>query len=190
MSVNIENIDKTIARIRQNQNFRFNMSSWGGAISHHDETTDQEHFCGTSACIAGFAVLASGKYPIKKQVNDKGVTLDVLDIPVMMSQHEDLFLRDGAELLGLSRRQAVALFTPWRTTVWDDEGKAYAGPDYFKATEDEGIAVLEHLKTTGIVDWSVSGIKGDSGFEDTFRSYRGRDFSVAVPSEEKVSENA
>jgi hypothetical protein len=193
MSVNVENIDKTIARIRQNQNFRFNMKNWGAMINNEDEMVDQEHFCGTSACIAGFAVLAAEKYPIKKVTNQNGVVLDMMDIgTTWASEQNDIFLRDGAEILGLSLAQANTLFMPFSTLVYDEDTKEYPrSPDYFKATADQAITVLEYLKETGIVDWSKSGIKGEAGFEEAFRKCYDRDYLPPVgPDEEKVSENA
>lgn len=57
------------------------------------------------------------------------------------------------EFLGLTDIQKQKLFNPTHT----DNG--------YEATYEEGIKVLEHLRDTGVVDWSVAGILNDPDWD-------------------------
>jgi hypothetical protein len=207
MSVNIANIDKTIARIRANQNFKFNMGSWGASVENV-EMDNQGHFCGTSACIAGFAMLADNTFPVvtkdRKFWDDNDVLqtiqVDVLQLPVENPDNE-FFIGHGIEVLGLTEAQGVALFTPFQDWAEVEKEDAtdelprgfYYGPEFMKATEDQAIAVLEHLKATGEVNWTVSGIKPlNPVFYPAWEKKYGEAYSVSksFKSTEKVSETA
>jgi hypothetical protein len=194
MTVNVAAIDKTIARIRANKNFKFNMNSWGAIASAQED--DKGHPCGTSACIAGFAVLADGKTPIKKEDyeywdNEKQelvtIQIDVLDIPDSGS----FFLEKAGDILGLTYDQAFALFLPHtsevsnpRTQEMVDRGftnRYYYGPKFMQATEDQAIAVLEHLKATGEVNWTVTGMEPFSPeFYEVWELVNGVKFEDAI----------
>jgi hypothetical protein len=196
MPVNVEAIDKTVARIRQNQNFKFNMGSWGSSRSV--EKDDKGHVCGTSACIAGFAALASQKVPVKqtdlylydeKTGEEKEIKIDVLDISDSNTFEGDFFIKTSGKFLGLTEDQARALFLPHQESLYlpvdmandDVPARTYLGPRFMAATEDQGIAVLEHLKETGIVDWSVSGIRAkDEKFYDAWKLRYGKTFEDTI----------
>jgi hypothetical protein len=206
MTVNIENIDKTIARIRANKNFKFNMQSWGA--TERVEMDKDGHFCGTSACIAGFAALANSSVPVTKGTysyfgkNDEleSFEIDVLDLSKVEQTEGVFFLTTSGAFLGLSEDQAAALFLPHAMSLyiesWEATDKSpigyYNGPKFMAATEDQAIAVLEHLKATGEVNWTKSGIKGDDGFEEAFKVRFSKSFEeyITVRSEEKVTETA
>ena len=183
MPVNVDAINATIARIRQNQNFKFNMNDWGSSGSV--QTNDDGHFCGTSACIAGFAVLTAhpeSVYKINRRIYVGDGKYDVAEIDAISGNVS--FAREGAEILGLTRSQANALFLPDGRGFETETGQWKTGPDFYSATEDQGIAVLEHLRDTGIVDWTVSGIKSvypdfEEEFEKKFRKTLSEDISVA-----------
>jgi hypothetical protein len=183
VSVNVENINKTIARIRANKNFKFNMADWGD----HDEQVfdNNKHPCGTSACIAGFASLASGSVPIVKEIftywtghdEEKSIEVDVMKFDEAADNGYSGAFDVGRNYLGLTEDQADALFIPSRKYIGDTNGHIFMGPDFFAATDEDAIRVLEHLRDTGNVDWSQSGMKGEDGFEKAWQKANGCSFS-------------
>jgi hypothetical protein len=141
-NLNRDNIDKVIARIRKNKEFVFNMGSWGrptinkdGQFIDDNGDVTTEHPCGTAACIAGFCVVVKH--------NDM----------IPWDRHTGV---EGREFLGLEEDQANRLFLP----EFDNEGRYFGGVESnyrpMNSTADEAIRVLEHLKTTGEVDWRVA----------------------------------
>jgi hypothetical protein len=176
MTLNIAAIDATIARIRANQNFKFNMRDWG--VSGAMNLDDDGHFCGTSACIAGFAVIADGKYKIRKVqqvLHDEVIEVDAID-----SQGFTLDIsKEGKNILGLDQDTADRLFIPDRASVYDEKNNILLdGPNFFSATADQAIAVLEHLRDTGELDWSVSGIEPeDKEFFAVWKDRYGYDYT-------------
>jgi hypothetical protein len=181
MTINVENINKTIERIRANKNFKFNMRSWGG--NSQQVRDDKGHPCGTSACIAGFACLTSGKVPLVQRMYDifdenehyvESIEVDVLSFPGSSWDAPIL----AAEELGLDSEQASALFLPHVLSAGEDD---VPGPDFFAANEEQGIKVLEHLRDTGIVDWTVSGIKAeDPAFYELWQKDNKKSFENSI----------
>ena len=91
--------------------------------------------CGAVCCIAGAAVLLSGPLPQE--------TADLLEETGDVSWS---FLHTEARsLLGLGPSAAKALFVP----------EGFTSPQIRPA---HAVKVLEHLRDTGEVDWSVSGL--------------------------------
>jgi hypothetical protein len=169
-NLNKDAIDKTIARIRKNQNFKFNMGDWGASGSPNFDEND--HYCGTSACIAGFAVLADGA-PVEtseRRWDGKLLQVDVID--------QIGIAKSARDILGLEYDEAQALFMPNCAVVEKGNGTIIYGPDCYTATEDQGIRVLEHLRDTGEVNWRVSGIEkgAEPGFFERWQEVHGEPF--------------
>lgn len=127
--MNIEAIDKTIDAIRRHEELKihFDMGSW-----------QEHHTCGTSCCVAGFAVIA-------KRGTDHNLSSEEIE-------------RDAKIYLGLTTRQSISLFYPST-----EEGNG------FEAQVPDAIAVLEHLKNTGVADWNVANINPDTYLHITQR---------------------
>lgn len=135
--LNKANVDLVIASIRgeaehtKKLGVGFNMSDFL-ADAHEKRHPDRSgNACGTVACIAGHAALLH-------QPN-----VGLADI----YEANDYNLEPAACIfLGISERQGDDLFY----------GHDYEG-DLSEITPDEAITVLEHLKKTGEVDWSIIG---------------------------------
>lgn len=119
--MNVENIDKVIEAIRRQELARFDMGTFGDA--------DQNHPCGTCACIGGFAYMLSAN----KTFHMFGATREALDEVITKA----------AAYLGLDADTADILFHP------DADGRSWG-----TLTSEEAIETLEKLKLTGAVDWS------------------------------------
>jgi hypothetical protein len=189
MPVNVDNINKTIARIRQNQNFKFDMASWGDT----DDVQEKDgHPCGTSACIAGFASLTSGSVPVVKDdysyevpikdengdvidYEEKTIKIDILDFDKTSLNGFSGASDVGQHFLGIGSDQADSLFIPRRdsVSVLGESGhyETVNGPYWFSATDEQAIKVLEHLRDTGEVNWTKSGIVAeDSRFYEVYKT--------------------
>jgi hypothetical protein len=105
-------------------------------IEHHQKVADiffdmgmfidTHHTCGTAACIGGFAAIAAKGDKIKKVFKSDKAPETI-----------------GQRFLDLDDETAHDLFYP-------------TGLEYgFSATAKDAIKVLEHLKKTGKVKWSV-----------------------------------
>ncbi len=83
-------------------------------IKDHPEEYDQGNWCGTERCIAGHAVILSGKF-------------DPKDIDIKYGRAKGQPIREVAQrLLDLDQRQAGRLFLSWPEEFnagWGDPGK-------------------------------------------------------------------
>lgn len=163
---NIENINAVIdalegktavlwggEQVLYNQCDWFTAANVGESFSEEDRKRQgsingKSFSCGTTACIAGFVVLA-------------------LDLPLMERMMQGLFdaymLKTRArELLGLDHEEAHDLFSgsvlrydERPTIVYFDNGEKYVAetPHAIQA-----VRVLKHLRDTGKVDWRVAGL--------------------------------
>lgn len=126
-------IDKTIALIRATKPEYFNMGSFiSGDIEYAPgERTASEapHWCGTTLCLAGFAVAANLPYTLIENIDQAR----------------------GMRALGITEDQAEDLFVPGYIGTEDDSPTPICETD-----PERGIKVLEHLRDTGKVDWSVA----------------------------------
>ena len=109
-----------------------------GAIRDQSRIFDMDHYysrCGSPCCIAGH-------------------TLNVSNYPDPICAVT--IQRDAAILLGISSPQGSALFSPGYH--FRNHNGLFKNPiENEEITRDQAIAVLEHLKVTGKVDWSVAG---------------------------------
>lgn len=142
---NTENINRLIEAIRTEERAAFNMNWWiikktgdedidDYAIPRELKDVIEAHPCGTVACIGGFCNL-------------------LVDEPNSYEAHKfDPNSYAAHKFLGIPREDADALFYPG-----DGQGsyqqelskRAYA------ASPKDAIRVLEHLRDTGKVDWSI-----------------------------------
>lgn len=122
MTLKIDNIQKTIDLMRTDNTIRMNMAHW---IAQDGRDPNDDHWCGTTCCIAGFAIVS--KYG--KVVNPYGPE----PIPLVET---------AREYLGINDEQAEQLFYAPTEAAW-------------KITADSGIKLLEHLRDTGEVDWTI-----------------------------------
>lgn len=165
MALNEKNLDKLIDHLQAMPKKAFNLARWydangsGPIAAARDKASpacnpraarslirkqreaDGTHPCGTSACIAGYAVIL--------QRAERGATAGTFH------GWKDM----GAEWLGLSEPQAYALFTP-------QPFSNAVGPDRLMrgregVTLGEAIRVLKHLRETGLVDWRVAKFRNE-----------------------------
>lgn len=119
----------------------FNMVSWFQRWGQRDmfkPKAKREDSCGTTACIAGWAVAVKSRFkePEKKINVLEGLATDGWSTsPVML---------EAKRYLGLNERQADQLF-------------AADGFDVLLSavTPQRAVAVLRHLAKTGVVDWKT-----------------------------------
>lgn len=116
---------------------KFNLGSWFSSPVKLP-TAGAFHKCGTSACIAGWAlVLFAPDEP-----------LYMVDVP-----------NDAAEILGLTNEQANDLFTPERADyAGEDDRPGGVLPDPLwlgDVTNEQAVKVLDHLIATGEVRWDI-----------------------------------
>lgn len=141
--MNIDNIKATIKTMRAHKG-HFNMSDWFDFNGLEDD--DNKHLeiplgeainhCGTSACIAGFAVLTA---------NPKKSWMETYSIP-----------DDAAEFFELDSYTARRIFQPDAIPhPSDPESCRWYQPLLINQVSD-AIPVLEHLITTGEIDWTKS----------------------------------
>lgn len=78
---------------------RLDMGNWA--------STSQESPCGTTACIAGWAVILRGNLPVV-------ISADKMHLPPGRSAEWE-----GRELLGLTELEAARLFHVWNDEVWE-----------------------------------------------------------------------
>ena len=127
--VNVANVNRVIEAIRLGSKARpgmgFNMNYWQSEPDDYSSIVDKSgRGCGTVACIGGWCNLL--------EEHDTGT-------PRISSS------RKAAEFLGIDDITAAEdLFYPdFAITT-----------DYDSITADQAIAVLEHLRDTGEVDWA------------------------------------
>jgi hypothetical protein len=77
---------------------RLDMGNWA--------STDRDSPCGTTACVAGWAVILRGKLPVV-------ISLGAMHLPYGHEAEEV-----GRELLGLTEEEARLLFHTWNENVW------------------------------------------------------------------------
>lgn len=106
----------------------FNMESFVNEAASEFEPDQTGHQCGTTACIAGWAMHLSGD--------------DLSRVEYLTSNG---CIRRGAAILGLDFDDADDLFT-----VCDDSLSLE------EITPSQAVSVLRHLAETGDVDWSIA----------------------------------
>lgn len=127
--MNIENINKLIDHLRKTDPKSFDMGDWLSGYPHRKEAAEvlaameKRGGCGTSACIAGHAVI------LEAAENGAVYDMDLTDPEY-----------GAINWLGLNSGQAAILF--YRC---DPEVKPL-----------DAVVVLEHLRDSGVVDWSLS----------------------------------
>lgn len=133
--MNIDHIMKTADLIESaDLTFRgvpvgFNMASWistGGYYPDHSG-----HGCGTTACIAGWATLASGAYQHKSVVEENAYDY-------------------GRRYFGIDRDQASALFSG-SPLITDGVHDPHAVP-----TSEMAVLTLRHFAMTGEISWKYA----------------------------------
>lgn len=148
---NNENIDKVIASIKgeieATKIIGFNMAEFIDGY----ESDQSERGCGTTACIAGHAAMLSADFKFSTEDSEADVSGEFLDAMLGSEGRSkgasliDAFVKTGAKFLGLHSRAASSLFYP----------KIDGGERLDEITSEEAIEVLENLKKTGKVDWSI-----------------------------------
>ena len=130
--MNRDRIKGLIVQLGKIPRSKFNMGSWlSGRWSRLTNPNPnpiglEKHQCGTSACIAGWAMLMYSDRP-----EDGGTAL-----------------RQGQDLLGLTSLQANSLFLAY---LPNDSGQVPIG----NITNKQAINTLERLLATGEVRWDL-----------------------------------
>lgn len=111
----------------------FNLGDWGG-----------EGACGTVGCIAGHAAMMS--------VAESGGEIIWCSVPPPPRRKMDAswVQSEAARWLGLPGEVAAALFVPHETRLGD---QGIDNP--YELPRRDVAAVIRHLASTGLVDWSV-----------------------------------
>lgn len=157
--MNKENINKLIDRLQHlPPGTEFYMGAWIMQIGDEGdfafvskavrEKIDlPEHWCGTTACLGGWAaILRIESEGYKWQLTAYN---DLIHIDPVNGQEELIHETPGQygrKWLGLGEDTAHALFVP-----------VYSA--HFNARPHQAVLVLEHLRDTGEVDWSKSDIE-------------------------------
>lgn len=121
-------IDVLEGRLVTNEKLGFNMDSF---VDGYEAMEGGNGPCGTSACIAGWAV-ALGSEKVKV----------VRDLVVLNSAEP--IEEEAVDLLSMPFHDAHRLFYPDTGVLWGD------------ITRKQAANVLKHLLKTGAVDWSVA----------------------------------
>jgi|SRR6185437_9267266 len=145
-------IKKVIKELRKEPSkaFHFDMSTW----------VDKDR-CGTMCCIAGEAMLLTGKY---RAVGDRFFPASfnsakarserrrISNLTLSPEQSHCIVAvdKEAAKVLGLTPEQGMATFLPgnWPTEFQEMYDAAYENSDE-RGKRDAGIARLEHLLATG-----------------------------------------
>jgi len=137
--MNVAHIDMVIASIKgeieRSNALGFNMATFvtDRVNSRPDLSDHSQRDCGTVACIAGHAAFLSNK---KRTVRS-----------LLREHYKYLGIKEIVRRwLGLSQDDAVALF-------YVEEARI----TLYKIIVKQVIQVLEHLKATGKVDWTIIG---------------------------------
>lgn len=159
--MNVENLNKLIAHMEAMPDTAFDLSIWlrgdlyvsGGRIDlwpsearkiiAKQKTTGG---CGTVACLAGEAMLlrtAELKRKPKPKVGDNWWG---------SGTHATMDIMEGAQdWLGLTLRQAQALFIPWDNFDGDSQRRE-------SVTRAQAVVVLKRFRDTGKVRWGRAGL--------------------------------
>ena len=119
--------------------FEFDMQMW--VVAH---TTDNSgHWCGTTCCIAGAALLFSDPDYISSHLSDEAQHY---------GEDEEITLDEGienlaAEALGLPLKTAEQLFNPW-SAFMELNLDSHQPPEHVAR-------VIDHLIETGEVNWTI-----------------------------------
>lgn len=106
----------------------------------YQETLENLHTCGTTACIAGWAAYAAG-YRGNDNEQIEVIAAEYLGLD---TGDEPFYIMVGGE--------ARKLFYPPIIYRDDDDGDAIL---YYQATAEEAAVVLNHLIETGEVKWDL-----------------------------------
>ena len=130
--MNIDNINKTIQRIKDDQTIAFFMGDW---VDSFEDFATLENECGTACCLAGYAAVTEhgsvDSIPHNASYHDDGKDIGYTD-----------YLKMAQDYFGISENTAIQLFIP------------DIGGHFFQTDKAIGIQVLEHLRDTGEVLWS------------------------------------
>lgn len=128
--MNVENILKVADAIERHEIewLGFSMNSW------FDEN---EPKCGTTACIAGWAVAVEVGQDAIERILDKQRSSEISLSRIDLVDGRPVDER-AIEFLGLDYSQCDGLFYEWN------------------ANATQAVAVLRHLAATGEVDWSIT----------------------------------
>ena len=133
--MNKQNLQTLIIHLKTQTTYGFNMSYY---VAQNATLPDNSpNNCGTVACIAGHAYHLAQNYDL----NLKGAT-----------DREILMMGVARDWLGITQNQSYQLF--WGELPEDEKGCRKQIP-MNNITLDQALKVLEHLKTTGEVDWSI-----------------------------------
>lgn len=131
MLVNVENINKIIMHLRNEENY-FNMEDWTNHSKY--DAVYPENICGTPSCIGGWA---------EAIMIYEGVDYAELDASTDISVI--------ADWLGISDQQACHIFYPG-----SDLSVNTGLIDPYNATRYQAIKLLENLIETGEVNWNYA----------------------------------
>lgn len=138
MGINVENILRTADAIEQGsvRGLGFNMMYW---MSDTGVAPDQrpDHACGTTACIAGWAVTV-----MKRRAE---APRDIDGFAIKIYRRDGGFMAAAADWFGLEGKDAYNLFYAQGSGLLRSQ-----------VTSAQAVAVLRHLAATGEVDWTIS----------------------------------
>lgn len=175
---NITNIDKVIAKIKNSANY-FNMKDFSTNHSEYAHTPDGtldafntitsvqrgEQTCGSASCIAGWANFI--------QMTENGETIYQFDQLANTTEAQkwlglndyvadDLFrVSNFAQQNDCENQTGIYGITEFEDGYdnFDDFSENLSDddlPEIANVTRQHAIAVLEHLKRTGVTDWRIS----------------------------------
>jgi len=146
MNITVINaVAELLKNIPPKLNTGFNMGSYSQEVADSDYSTNVEHKCGTTACIAGWVAefFKTDGTLLKRRRTDE-------QIQRMGYGGVTPYSEVAAGILGIDDRTAYELFEPMNARP------SLAAADWDAVTPQQAAKVLRHLATTGEVDWKVA----------------------------------